>query len=181
MEQTPFGEILLNDLKQWADFWNGRLQRAVEEMAACPAVETAYGAGFLAMSRTMEALREATDRGWDAVAAVDLAFPRLKPVRGQENEYWKTRMQKLKERFQKELKEVMEPFVVTQAEHLEDLRAMAPAMLALVDLTADFTESFQQEKVRRNVADFSDQEHYAGSAYGAGEADFLGICGDHGG
>ncbi len=161
LEQTPFGEILLNDLKQWADFWNGRLQRAVEEMAACPAVETAYGAGFLAMSRTMEALREATDRGWDAVAAVDLAFPRLKPVRGQENEYWKTRMQKLKERFQKELKEVMEPFAVTQAEHLEDLRAMAPAMLALVDLTADFTESFQQEKVRRNVADFSDQEHYA--------------------
>ena len=55
----------------------------------------------------------------------------------------------------------MEPFAVTQAEHLEDLRAMAPAMLALVDLTADFTESFQQEKVRRNVADFSDQEHYA--------------------
>ena len=48
LEQTPFGEILLNDLKQWADFWNGRLQRAVEEMAACPAVETAYGAGFLA-------------------------------------------------------------------------------------------------------------------------------------
>ena len=95
-------------------------------------------------------------------------------------------MQKLKERFQKELKEVMEPFAVTQAEHLEDLRAMAPAMLALVDLTADFTESFQQEKVRRNVADFSDQEHYAvelltDAAGAPGEADFPGICGDHGG
>lgn len=161
LEDTPFGEILLTDLSQWADFWSGRLTRAVEEMAACPAVEAAYGPGFLAMSQTLLQLRQAVSGGWDAVAAVDLTFPRLKPVRGQENEYWKMRMQKLKERFQKELKETMEPFAATRAEHLEDLRAMAPAMLALIDLTGDFIRSLQQEKVRRNVADFSDQEHYA--------------------
>ena len=39
--------------------------------------------------------------------------------------------------------------------------AMAPAMLALLRLTARFTQNYQQEKARRNVMDFSDQEHYA--------------------
>ena len=70
-------------------------------------------------------------------------------------------MQSLKKKFQEEMKSVLEPFLTSQAEHLLDLHIMAPAMLALLDLTADFIRSFGQEKVRRNVADFSDQEHYA--------------------
>ena len=44
---------------------------------------------------------------------------------------------------------------------LDDLRAIAPAMEALLELTADFDRRFQAEKVRRNAMDFSDQEHYA--------------------
>jgi len=38
---------------------------------------------------------------------------------------------------------------------------MAPAMLALTALTADFSHRYQAEKARRNALDFSDQEHYA--------------------
>ena len=34
-------------------------------------------------------------------------------------------------------------------------------MLALIDLTADFSRRFNEEKRRRNSADFSDQEHEA--------------------
>ena len=40
-------------------------------------------------------------------------------------------------------------------------RPWRPAMLALVQLTEDFTAAYQAEKVRRNCMDFSDQEHYA--------------------
>ena len=54
-----------------------------------------------------------------------------------------------------------EVFSVTSAEAMEDLRAMAPAMLALLKLTADFSCAYQEEKRRRNAADFSDQEHEA--------------------
>ena len=108
-----------------------------------------------------ERLRRAAATGWDAAGKTDLSFPSLKAVRGAENEEVKSRMKALKERFGKELKEVMEPFSTSQAEHLMDLHVMAPAMLALLDLTAEFIRALQQEKVRRNVADFSDQEHYA--------------------
>lgn len=160
MEQTPFGELLLEDLAHWAAFWCSRLRRAVGEMAECPKVEAAYGAAFSAMAEAMERLQAAAV-GWDTVGKTDLAFPALKPVRGEENAACKERMKALRDRFSKELKDVLEPFAATQAEHLLDLHVMAPAMLALLDLTADFIRSFQQEKVRRNAADFSDQEHYA--------------------
>ena len=43
----------------------------------------------------------------------------------------------------------------------EDLRRSAPAMEALLQLCMDFSDAYQQEKLRRNVTDFSDQEHYA--------------------
>ena len=161
LTDTPFGELLLADLGQWAEFWSRRLRRAQGEMSECPKVEAAYGSAFAAMADAAERLRRAAATGWDAAGKTDLSFPSLKAVRGAENEEVKSRMKALKERFGKELKEVMEPFSTSQAEHLMDLHVMAPAMLALLDLTAEFIRALQQEKVRRNVADFSDQEHYA--------------------
>ena len=53
------------------------------------------------------------------------------------------------------------PYQTAESELLDDLRAIAPAMEALLELTADFDRRFQAEKVRRNAMDFSDQEHYA--------------------
>ena len=50
---------------------------------------------------------------------------------------------------------------VTGEEAMEDLRAMAPAMTALLKLTADFAAAYRAEKLRMNCADFSDQEHLA--------------------
>ena len=161
LADTPFGEILLTDLTQWAEFWSRRLARAVEEMASCPAVEASYGPAFASMSQTLVKLQQAASQAWDTMAQTDISFPKLKAVRGEENAESKNRMQSLKKKFQEEMKSVLEPFLTSQAEHLLDLHIMAPAMLALLDLTADFIRSFGQEKVRRNVADFSDQEHYA--------------------
>ena len=50
---------------------------------------------------------------------------------------------------------------ISGEEALEDLTAMAPAMTALLELTAEFSRRYQAEKLRLNVADFSDQEHLA--------------------
>ena len=161
LTETPFGELLLADLAAWADFWSRRLRRAGEEMAECSKLAAAYGPAFAAMAETAQRLEKAAASGWDAVGEADLSFPGLKAARGVEDEDLKNRMKALKDHFAKELKEVMEPFATSQAEHLLDLHVMAPAMLSLLDLTADFMRTLQQEKVRRNAADFSDQEHYA--------------------
>ena len=80
-------------------------------------------------------------------------------VKGENAE--KEHLQAVVKRCKDALKKLSAPFDTAQAEHLADLAAMAPAMLALADLTADFTRRYQSEKARRNAMDFSDQEHYA--------------------
>ena len=65
------------------------------------------------------------------------------------------------EKCKAELKKLAAPYETPESEHLDDLRAIAPAMRGLLRLTASFGQRYQAEKVRRNALDFSDQEHYA--------------------
>ena len=65
------------------------------------------------------------------------------------------------EKCKAELKKLAAPYETPESEHLDDLRAIAPAMRGLLRLTASFAQRYQAEKVRRNALDFSDQEHYA--------------------
>ena len=60
-----------------------------------------------------------------------------------------------------DLKKLESLLAVSGEEAMEDLRAVAPAMAALLELTADFAGSYRAEKLRMNAADFSDQEHLA--------------------
>ena len=161
LSETPFGALLLSDLSLWADFWANVLRRAISEMSVYPKMTASYGPAFSAMLATAENLKQAAASGWDAVTQVDCTVPGLKQLRGGEDAECQERMKKLKGRFAGELPKIVEPFAASQAEHLLDLHIMAPAMLALLDLTADYIRELQREKVRRNVADFSDQEHYA--------------------
>lgn len=161
LTDTPYGALLLQDTVDCALFWSGRLRRAVEEMAAFPAVEAAYSPSFLTVAETLASVPTKAMQGWQAMQELNFAFPKFKPVRGEENENCKERMKKLRDRCQKEMKGAMEIFAASEEEHLEDLRAMAPAMLALTELTEHFMRAYREEKVRRNTADFSDQEHYA--------------------
>ncbi len=70
-------------------------------------------------------------------------------------------MQTLWNRCKKESAAFCAILETTGAETGEDLRRSAPAMEALLALCVDFSAAYQQEKLRRNVTDFSDQEHYA--------------------
>ena len=86
-------------------------------------------------------------------------FPSLRPVRGEEER--KVRAKAIWDRCKAEMKKTAAPYETAERDYLDDLREMAPAMRALIRLTADFTRAYQAEKLRRNAVDFSDQEHYA--------------------
>ena len=75
------------------------------------------------------------------------------------------------ERCKAEEKKLAGLLSVSEEEAMEDLTAVAPAMVALLELTEDFAERYRQEKLRLNAADFSDQEHLAlGLLVGSGGA-----------
>ena len=161
LADTGCGRYLIEDALRRADFWARRLTRAVEDMADYPAVYKAYGDRFLEVAQDLEALRDKAAGGWDSLAQGVPSFRRMGVAKGEENAACRERAKAVLEQAKKALKDIQAIFSVPEAELLEDLRQMAPAMLALLRLTAQFTLHYQAEKVRRNVMDFSDQEHYA--------------------
>ena len=161
LADTGCGRYLMEDALRRADFWSRRLTRAVEDMADYPAVYKAYGHRFLEVAQGLEALRAKAAGGWDSLAQGVPSFRRMGVAKGEENAACRERAKAVLEQAKKALKDIQAIFSVPEAELLEDLRQMAPAMLALLRLTAQFTLHYQAEKVRRNVMDFSDQEHYA--------------------
>ena len=155
--QSPYGQVIMADAAAKADFWAGLLEQETDAITD-EAVAAAYADRLTETATQLRALSAA--RGdWEAMAAIHPAFRLMGAVKGENAE--KEHLQAVVKRCKDALKKLSAPFDTAQAEHLEDLAAMAPAMLALADLTADFTRRYQSEKARRNAMDFSDQEHYA--------------------
>ena len=130
-------------------------------MCANDALNQKYAPAFFDASYQLEALEGKTAEGWDAARGVTIAFPRLAAVKDSDGGEMKARMKSLWDNCKETVKGFAEIFSASSDEAVEDLRTMAPAMLALIDLTADFSRRFNEEKRRRNSADFSDQEHEA--------------------
>ena len=161
LADTPYGRIMMDRTLSAAAFWEEKLRSAAREMEQYPKVQRAYQGPFLAVAEALSTYPAAAARGFDAMGEVDPAFPRLGAVRNAEDEAFKERMKALKDRCAKAVKAQQAVYAVGEEAYLEDLREMGPAILALMELTASFTAAYQKEKVRRNCADFSDQEHYA--------------------
>ena len=159
--ETEFGRALLARLARKARHWSDLLTRAGEELRSDGALEKAYGPAFASGTAQLEALAEAAETGWDAAAGRLPDFPRLSPARKCEDPALKEKMQTLWNRCKKESAAFCAILETTGAETGEDLHRSAPAMEALLALCVDFSAAYQQEKLRRNVTDFSDQEHYA--------------------
>ena len=161
IEDTPYGKILLNEVGRKARHCKGLLQRAAQEMCANDALNQKYAPAFLDASYQLEALEGKIAQGWDAARGVTIAFPRLAAVKDSDGGEMKARMKGLWDNCKETVKGFAELFAASSDEAVGDLRTMAPAMLALIDLTADFSRRYNEEKRRRNAADFSDQEHEA--------------------
>ena len=155
---SPYGSILLDGVVRKALFWAQQLRRAVENMAGDEKLCAGYADRFSEAADQLETYPAAAKLGWEAVAALRPTFRKMGAA---PESAGKTMAQSILKRCKADLKKFEELFAVSQETYLHDLAAMAPAMLALLRLTAQFTDAYQTEKVRRNAMDFSDQEHYA--------------------
>ena len=161
IEKAPYGRILLDEVRRKARHWQRLMQTAAQEMTQNDALNQKYAPAFLDVSYQLEALTAKANEGWDAARGVSIAFPRLAPVKDSDGGELKTRMKALWDGCKAAVKGFGELLNASSGEAAEDLRTMAPAMLALIDLTAEFSRRYNEEKRRRNAADFSDQEHEA--------------------
>ena len=161
LSDSVYGRTIMEDTVRRAGYWAGQLERAVEEMADCEKVYKAYAERFLEAAAMLRGYETAAQEGWDAMGRVWSKPGRLGSVRGEGYEEIKNAAQAVWKRCKAEAEKLAAPYQTTETEALDDLRAIAPAMRALLHLTEAFDRRFRAEKVRRNAMDFSDQEHYA--------------------
>ena len=161
LADSVYGRTIMDDTVRRALYWAGRLERAARDMEGCQPVFDAYADRFLEAAAQLREYETAAQKGWDEMSRVDVMFRKLGAVRGEENGDSKAAAKAVWDKCKAAVKKLSAPYQTAESELLDDLRAIAPAMEALLELTADFDRRFQAEKVRRNAMDFSDQEHYA--------------------
>lgn len=161
LADSVYGRTIMDDTVRRALYWAGRLERAARDMEGCQPVFNAYADRFLEAAAQLREYETAAQKGWDEMSRVDVTFRKLGAVRGEENGDSKAAAKAVWDKCKAAVKKLSAPYQTAESELLDDLRAIAPAMEALLELTADFDRRFQAEKVRRNAMDFSDQEHYA--------------------
>ncbi|MCB6366449.1 helicase-exonuclease AddAB subunit AddA [Intestinibacillus massiliensis] len=163
--QTPHGQVLLREARLAAAYGLSCLDRAIAELENDDALRDAYLPAFLSDRARAQELLDAAGRGdWDGAVALaqGVGFDRLKSVRGYEDKQHLEALKAQREEWKGAAKKIAGRLLcVTAAEAEEDRARVAPAMCALADTVARFTEAFAAEKRRRNLVDFNDLEHFA--------------------
>ncbi|WP_287224057.1 UvrD-helicase domain-containing protein [Oscillibacter sp.] len=170
-DDTPYAAELLASIRRKGAHWGALLRSASARTEGDEALYRGYGEKFLQVSVAFDALAQV--QTWEAARQTEaaVAFPRLSTPRGRKDEPGIAALKQVWERCKAEEKKLAGLLSVSEEEAMEDLTAVAPAMVALLELTEDFAERYRQEKLRLNAADFSDQEHLAlGLLVGSGGA-----------
>ena len=160
-DETPYAGELLATVRRQAGHWAALLTRSAERTEDDPALSTGYGARFLEAAQGLQALSQSTDWECARQRGAMVTFLRLSTPRGRKDDPAVTALKQVWDGAKSAVKKLEGLLDVSGEEAMEDLRAVAPAMEALLGLTADFAEAYRVEKLRLNSADFSDQEHLA--------------------
>ena len=157
---TPWGAYLLERTAAEADYWAGRLEGLLRQMAA-PETEQlrlAYAESVAETADALRSLQRACALGWERVRErVDVPFPRLRGYRGADH------LADIVKAARKDAGEAVKRWKAVFSDDsqtlLEELRAAAPAMEALLSLTRELDGAYAAEKRRQGAADYSDLEH----------------------
>ncbi len=161
-EDTPWGRALLEDGHEMADYWLGALKSLRDEIYFDELLNKNYAPTLGETIGALERLRSALGGGWDeAAACFPIPFPRPGVKRGACDEALKARMAAVRKRCKTQLTALGERFDVSAEQAMDDLRAVGPAMTALLEVTAEFGAAFTRLKQRRHLIDFADGEHLA--------------------
>ena len=161
--ETVWGALLLARARKTAGFWSAEMDAACMEIAnADEKLKKAYGGAFDDAAAQLRDFCRALSEGWDRAGQFSqIAFGRLLPLKNYDDRALQERLKSVWNGCKKACGSLGEIFSTPSAELLADLRAVSPAMDALLTLTVEFGRAYDAEKTRRGVLDYSDLEHLA--------------------
>ncbi len=159
--RTRWGELLLRDSAELADYWLRRLSATLDWMEEDPVTQKNFGDSIRTTMDALDNFITATGHDWDSAAALaDIDFPRVGTARKGVNPIIRDKVKAVREKCKKEVSVLKERFASTSAELLAEMEETRLAVSQLFRLELDFMDAFQAEKRRRKLLDFSDLEHF---------------------
>ncbi len=161
-QDTAWGRVLMEDAAGTARYWLDVLGELRRELETDSLLEHNYGPSLDGAIQGIGQLVEALKCGWDETATCfPIPFPRLGSKKGECDLALKERVKSLWGQCKKQMGTLGERFEVNGEQVMADLQAISPAMIALLEVTAEFDEMFRKLKSRRRLIDFADGEHIA--------------------
>lgn len=160
--QTIWGMELMAQAKEQTSYWEKILTEIAQEMAA--GYEEAYkkwGEGLEDLRQQLHRFRLGLEQNWhEAARASEIVFVRLSVTKSIDSPFMQ-KVKSLRNLCKGQIQKITEPFQRDPEQLMAEIRTMAPAMCALMDLVLDFSEEYQKAKRRASLLDFSDLEHEA--------------------
>ena len=159
--ESAFGHLLLEDARQRLLWMQQRHSWAIFQMQGDEKLTPKYLPAYENQKKAIEHMLAALDGPWDQIhGAMNLEFPRLVVMKYPDPEKLDA-IKQVRSDFKELLEELRRRFSRTEQQLIGEQNTMAPALGALCGLAEELSRRFSAEKRRKNLMDFSDQEHLA--------------------
>ena len=156
--------VVLEYARETAEHCERLLTAALEEAKGDENVEKAFSPALLQDRAGCALLRERAQSGnWDGAAEAQRAFSlhRRGILRGYDEDPLRLRLETFRQEVKKAVGDLGKCLSVGRAGGVEELKAAAPLIRSLADLTLEFSRQYTLRKRERNFLDYSDLEHCA--------------------
>lgn len=162
--QTAWGQVLAENAKETLEYAGKLLRDAVCLMEKDEKIAAAYQDGYLAAVQLLSDIRRILDNGdWDAFyfAVRDFKLPSVRQLRGYKGHPLKERVSGMRDDVKKKMEKLAGQLAGTESDFAEDRKTLYPMIRILFDTVKLFELRFSAAKREKNIADFSDLEHFA--------------------
>ncbi len=158
-EDTPWGQLLLDDVRATAQRWIALLERALDLAGQNETLQANYENTLTQALYLFQDILQTPD--WDSLVnrLQQVSLPSLGRKRKDIDEILKLQVSGIWDLCKDVIKRLTPRFSVLGEDAVTDLRTVAPSMAALLDTAARFSDAFSAAKQRRHLIDFSDAEH----------------------
>ncbi len=160
--RTPWGAEIMAQNQELCRYWAEEFDRLMEQMSAEEKIAAAYMDNFQMIAEQIRELERCLRLGWDrARACLPIDFGRLKALRSSPDPALSERLKAQRLACKAEMEKLGESMAADSGTLLLQIRATAPAMAALLELTLEFDRAYAKDKSQRSLLDYSDLEHMA--------------------
>lgn len=158
--KTVWGAEILDEVSASAQYWAQRMDNMCQKAAENAVIAEKYGPSCADTALSLRSLSRACALGWDrARQELPVSFPTLGRLLNSPDPELSEYIKQVRALCKKDCEKFTKMLSNDSEKLLSDMRASAPAMRALIELTLRFDRAYSAEKRRRAEVDFADLEH----------------------